>query len=163
MSVVSFSVQGLPGPQGSKVNLGHGRMVESSAKVRPWRQAVFAASADAYAGPLLQGPVDVKVLFRFPRPKSHYGTGKTARAKTLEGEIKKDAPNWVISHSAGDLSKLLRSTEDALSATCGGCVLHDDALIASVTAAKRYCSAEETPGAVITISQLREEQQPGIN
>ncbi len=161
MSVVSFSVQGLPGPQGSKVHM-NGHMVESSAKVRPWRQAVFAASADAYAGPLLQGPVDVKVLFRFPRPKSHYGTGKTARAKTLEGEIKKDAPNWVISHSAGDLSKLLRSTEDALSATCGGCVLHDDALIASVTAAKRYCSAEETPGAVITISQLREEQQPGI-
>jgi hypothetical protein len=68
-------------------------MVESSAKVRPWREAVKAA---APAGPpLLDGPVLAGMVFTMKRPAS---------ARKLQ----------VVPSTRPDLSKLVRSTEDAI-------------------------------------------------
>jgi crossover junction endodeoxyribonuclease RusA len=57
MEGVAFTVRGLPAPQGSKRHVGGGRMVESSANVKPWRADVRAAAEDAMNGHLpFDGP-----------------------------------------------------------------------------------------------------------
>ena len=72
--MIKFSVYGLPGPQGSKrfvgkSKSGRGIMVESSAKVRPWREAVKWAAMQAGAR-IPDGPLWVSMVFTLPKPKS---------------------------------------------------------------------------------------------
>jgi crossover junction endodeoxyribonuclease RusA len=89
----SFYAIGTPAPQGSKRHVGHGIMVESSKQVRPWREAVKAAAFGA--GCCLDGPLCVAMVFTLPRPKS---------ARRVD----------VSPFRTPDLSKLARSTEDAI-------------------------------------------------
>ena len=39
MTPITLTVRGLPAPQGSKRHIGRGVMVESSKRVKPWRDA----------------------------------------------------------------------------------------------------------------------------
>lgn len=113
MSSLSITVYGEPAPQGSKkfvgVIAGHGVLVESSKKVKPWRQDVVAAAIDARgtASPL-DGPLSVRMVFTLPKPKS----------------APKRRRSWP--DKKPDVSKLARSTEDAL-VTAGA--IADDARI----------------------------------
>lgn len=126
-------VIGVPGPQGSKRHVGHGRMIESSAKVKPWRDAVAWACREAMAGaPPLSGPVVCQMVFVFPRPKS--------RKKTALHDRKPD------------LSKLIRSTEDAM--TTGG-VWEDDARVtAYLDSGKEYADTPAMKALGITSGAL---------
>jgi Holliday junction resolvase RusA-like endonuclease len=138
MHALTFTVAGMaPQPQGSKRHLGRGVMVESCKQVKPWRYMVTQA-AIATGVPLMRGPVSMSVVFLFQRPKGHYG------AKGL----KPSAPRFHMVRP--DLSKVLRSTEDALT----GVLYGDDARIVSTTAMKRYCTGQERPGAMITLIPL---------
>lgn len=142
---LEFRVYGLPAPQGSKRHVGHGVMVESSKKVKPWRQDVVQAALDAVRNHQdfapFTGPVAVRITFYFPRPKYHYGTGRNA------GILKPGAPQFQTANP--DLDKCVRSTFDALT-TAG--VWHDDNLAAEVTARKRF---DTLPGASIRLSPLQ--------
>ncbi len=135
---VEIRVIGLPAPQGSKRLIGHtkagrGILVESSAKVKPWREAVKYAAWDA-TRERLAGPVDVEMIFTLPKPRSAPKTRRT----------------WP--DRKPDLSKLVRSTEDAL--TDAG-VWEDDARVVRCVAAKvfprEHPDALVVPGAVIRI------------
>lgn len=132
MPVLSFDVKGVPGAQGSKRHVGHGIMRESSKKVAPWRSdvrdAALAAMNENDWRPLT-GPVTVDVTFYFPRPKSHYGTGRNTDV------LKPSAPATPTSRAHGDIDKLVRSTLDAL-VSAG--VLHDDSLVVNLYAYKRW-------------------------
>ena len=73
---LSVIVHGVPGPQGSKRHVGNGRMIESSAKVKPWRDAVVAAvGREMVRTGWVQatGPVSLGITFFLARPKGHYG------------------------------------------------------------------------------------------
>lgn len=104
--VFRLTVRGTPAPQGSKkyvgqTKTGRGILVESSAKVRPWRQDVKAAAEDQlglarYAVIPMDGPIIVRMVFTLPKP-----TSAPKRRRT-----------WPM--RTPDLSKLARSTEDAL-------------------------------------------------
>lgn len=148
MSIV-ITVHGTPAPQGSKRHVGNGVMVESSKRVKPWRDDVKAAAEewlDGHPGAPLTGPLHLAADFYFRRPKKHYRTGRHA------AELREDAPEY---HSqTPDLSKLIRSTEDAL--TDSG-IWADDALVAVVHAKKRWADAGSgtLPGAVIRVSEVR--------
>ncbi len=144
-TVVEFRVFGLPGPQGSKRHVGRGIMLESSPKVKPWRQDVMATSGRAYKGAVITDPVRLEVDFFFPRPKSHYRTGKYSDL------LRADAPLYAFSHKQGDLDKLLRSTIDALSFVTGGCVIRDDCLVVSISSTKQYANEVNPPGAAIKV------------
>jgi Holliday junction resolvase RusA-like endonuclease len=144
-------VRGDPAPQGSKKGfynpkLGRVMLVEDSKKVAPWRQEVLAAALEARAGgPTLDCPVAAEMVFTSTRPKSHYRSGRNAHL------LREGAPARPASKP--DLSKLLRSTEDALT-TAG--VYRDDALIVEyLRAAKVYAGEDrdalDSPGAVIRI------------
>jgi Holliday junction resolvase RusA-like endonuclease len=139
---ITFVVVGLPAPQGSKRHVGNGVMVESSKAVKPWRQDVkHAALLKVPNGWDRSGAMALTVSFRFRRPKGHYGTRG----------LKPSAPVWNVSGRCGDLSKLVRATEDALT----GVVWDDDRQVTTTAACKRWCIGEEPAGAVITVVRLR--------
>lgn len=139
MTTRRIRVYGTPAPQGSKRHVGHGVMVESSKKVKPWRAAVTAEAAQHEP---LHGPVALTLTFYLPRPRGHYRTGKYAH------ELRDSAPRDPAVKP--DLDKLLRSTLDAL--TDAG-LIDDDARVYSLTARKRYADDAERPGALITIGR----------
>lgn len=138
-----ITVHGLPAPQGSKRYVGHGIMIESSKHVKPWREAVkhaalLARPAAADDGIIYHGPVDLDITFCFLRPKSHYGTGRNAHI------LKESAAVSVIRKP--DLSKLIRSTEDALT---DALIWRDDSQVVHITASKRYADMQ---GATIRVT-----------
>lgn len=138
---MTITVYGIPGPQGSKRFVGHakngrGIMVESSAKVKPWREAVKWAVREN-AAERITGPLRVSMVFTLPKPKS---------APKLRQTWPDRKP---------DVSKLVRSTEDAL--TDAG-AWDDDARVVECFSAKRYPGegpdAMEAPGVVIRIERI---------
>ena len=143
MKELEFRVVGLPAPQGSKTLTRYGGLMESSKRVKPWRQDIIHAALEAYSGKPFDEPVSVTVTFVFPRPKSHYGTGKNAKF------LKKNAPYFCTSKKNGDIDKLCRSTFDALSVSSGGSVIMDDSLIVAVKAWKRYAIFSDACGGAI--------------
>ena len=134
--MITITVYGMPAPQGSKRHVGNGVMIESSRKVKPWRQDVVAA-AIACGKMLPDGPARVSMIFTLPKPKSAPKTRRTYPDRKP------------------DLSKLVRSTEDALTTAA---VWGDDARVVECSAAKRYpnegIDALDRPGAVIRIEAI---------
>lgn len=150
---ITITVFGLPAPQGSKRHVGNGVMIESSKKVKPWRQDVKHAAIDAtdtYVDwTILDGPLAVSMVFTFARPKGHYRTGRNAHL------LRDAAPSRP--HGMPDLSKIVRSTEDALT----GVVWHDDARVVEyVRLGKWYAGTDApdvlaVPGCVIRVWPLQ--------
>jgi crossover junction endodeoxyribonuclease RusA len=138
---LTFVVYGLPAPQGSKRSLGNGILVESSKAVRPWRTDVkHAALACLPPDWDTTTPMSLSIVFRFKRPQGQIG----------KRGVKPSAPQHNTSGRHGDLSKLVRSTEDAMT----GVVYDDDRQIVSMNVSKRYCSGDEPQGALITVTPL---------
>lgn len=130
-------VKGLPAPQGSKRYVGNGRMIESSKRVAPWRQAV--TDAIGIGATALDGPLFVHVVFTVAKPKSASKTRVT----------------YPITRSSGDIDKLQRSTFDALGDSG---IIRDDSQITRVSVSKVFPNEGEgslnEPGAVIRIWKL---------
>jgi Holliday junction resolvase RusA-like endonuclease len=146
MSIVSFNALGLPAPGGSKKAFRHrhtGKIVVVDAggkRTKAWRSIVAAAAREAMADlQMIEPPLMLCIEFRMPRPKSHLDR---------EGKLRAGAP-WVPM-VAPDLTKLLRSTEDAMT----GIVYRDDALIVEQHIHKAYALDEYT-GARITVCTIR--------
>lgn len=142
---LSFHVPGCPQPGGSKkgfVNPKTGRVIitEDASRNREWRSLVVMAARQAHQGPPMEGPLHLVVNFHVTRPKGHYRTGKNA------SELRAGAPRFPTSKP--DLTKLLRSTEDAL--TDAG-VWRDDAQIVTQYVTKRYAPKA---GANITVEEI---------
>ena len=147
-----IDVIGTPAPQGSKHGFaikrggqytGKVATVESSKKVRPWRQDVKYAALNSIAlepsFKPLAGPIFIKVFFYLPRPKGHYRTGANAHLlRDAAPPRPAGRPDW---------DKLLRSTFDALSEAGIWC---DDAQVTDVLGGKRYAD-ERQPGADIEV------------
>jgi Holliday junction resolvase RusA-like endonuclease len=130
-------VVGVPAPQGSKafkgMRAGKPILVESSRKVAPWREAVERAARARIAltgWVTLDCPVRLDVVFLLPPPKT------MPRGRTMPTTYP-------------DLSKIVRSTEDAL--TSAG-VWADDARVCDLRASKVYTTGRS--GARITVRAL---------
>jgi crossover junction endodeoxyribonuclease RusA len=118
-----FWVSGRPAPQGSKRHVGGGRMVEMSAAVGPWREAVRGEAQRLVTAPI-EGPVAVSLEFCLLKPKS----------------VRRSAPCV-----RPDLDKLIRAVLDGL--TMAG-MFGDDAQVTEITASKSYATIN---GAWITV------------
>lgn len=130
--MISYFVEGEPAPQGSKngfVKNGRVVMVESSKKVKPWREAVAWQTKATVTEPMTS-PVEIALVFHLPKPKSV--TRKWPSVKP-------------------DLDKLIRSTFDGL--TTGG-LYTDDALVIAVSASKQY--ATDRIGCQIIASEVQD-------
>lgn len=148
--MIEFVVYGTPAPQGSKRHVGHGRMVEqNAARIGPWRDAVRSDAAMAHGDAVaLDGELFVDMVFSFARPRSHYRTGRNAHL------LREAAPG----RPAGppDLSKLARSTEDALKDA--GVIVDDARIVEYGRLAKVYVDSDRDalnkPGAVIRVRPI---------
>ena len=137
--MTTFAVYGLtPAPQGSKRHVGGGRMVESSPRLKPWREAV-RQEALATGEPSTDQPVYIHLLFRFRRPKGHY---------SAKGELKASAPKSHITRP--DIDKLARSVLDGITGT----LIHDDSQVAFLVASKEYALPGELEGCQIEIRPI---------
>ncbi len=153
MTEIDLNVTGYPAPQGSKkawVNKATGRAQmreQSSDKIHLWRQDVKAAAQhwiDGYRdtvcdhdytpcpfcvwGPVAD-PIDATIWFYFPRPKSHFRTGRHAHL------MRDNAPAYPTTRASGDVDKLIRATLDAL---CIAGMFLDDAQVVHVDVWKIY-------------------------
>jgi Holliday junction resolvase RusA-like endonuclease len=140
---VYITVHGTPAPQGSKsfkglTPQGKPMLVESSLKVKPWREAVKLAALAALprSWQPLDEPLHVGIEFYLKRP--------TSSPKTLGYPMRKP-----------DIEKLERSTYDAL--TDAG-VWADDARVVSNHNLKLFAGPGadvlHTPGAYIVITPM---------
>jgi len=150
MTQLVIDVRGMPAPQGSKRHVGNGVMVESSKRVRPWREDVKQAALTALARTpewdRTHSHVSMVVVFSMPRPRSHYRTGR------WRDVLRDNAPS--MHGRMPDLDKLVRSTCDALSSAG---TWADDSRLCSVYAVKTYADTAvpgslETPGAHIVLT-----------
>lgn len=136
MPVLDIFVPGRPAPQGSKRHVGGGRMVEMSRHAPTWREDVRAGCMAVWgSSPPLDGPLVLEVEFVRARPASA-PKRRTPPASTMP-----------------DLSKLVRSTEDAI--TSAG-VWVDDARVVRCVSSKRCAEIGEAPGARIRIYRLED-------
>jgi len=161
---LTIVVHGDPAPQGSKAYKGHrlnaasGRvsavLVEQSKRVKPWRHRVHAAALTALRDyddwRPLDGPIAADMVFTVrtkPESRPVWWPKDTRWSKAF---------NWRPA-SSPDLSKLLRSTEDALTTARAW---KDDARVVEYgQLAKFYVGdphpdALDQPGAIIRLYTL---------
>lgn len=127
--MIKFLVPGVPAPQGSKRHVGGGRMIESSKKLKPWREAVRKVAAEHAPDTPLDCALRVSMDFYLPEPaRSRFGK-----------------------HPAGvpDLDKLARAVNDGI--TAGG-LWTDDSRVCSLHVRKHW--ATDTPGVRVTVEPL---------
>lgn len=119
--VVDFYVPARPRVAGNKMPRRHGGRIyiveQSHEETKAWKQSVALFGSQAYKGEPLDVPLEVWLIFFRPRPAVHWGTGRNA------GKLKRWAPERP--KGTPDLTKLARSTEDALT----GIVWSDDSRI----------------------------------
>lgn len=138
---LSFFVPGMPAQKGNLRRSPSGGVYETSKNYAPWRDSILYAIRESWqtdgGGALFTGPVRVDLVLRYPRPQSHYRTGRHA------GQLRDGAPLWKT--SAPDTDKLCRAALDAFTASG---VWRDDAQVALLSAVKQYA---HTPGMAVTI------------
>jgi len=117
------------------------RVVANNAEsLASWRSDV-AAAAHRHK----PAAVSLRCEFVFPRPLSHYGTGKNA------GKLKDSAP--VHYTKTPDLDKAVRGVADSIGDAVARVLLHNDSQIVSIYATKRY-QTDDFLGAIITVTAL---------
>lgn len=162
---LTLTVYGGPAPQGSKRYAGHRRsranglmkpvLLEQSTRVKPWRQRVHAAALAAIRDHPnwrpLDGPLSADMIFTVrtkPQSRPVWWPPGTPWTRHLD---------WRPA-SSPDLSKLLRSTEDALTTAQAW---KDDARVVEYGQLAKYYVDDPThpdaltePGAVIRLYTL---------
>lgn len=140
--VFSVFVPGTPAPKGSKrafVRNGKAFMLEMAHdRIKSWEVALQEAAMPLMRErrPFTDTPLSLSVVFGKRRPKGHTGKNGPTKQATL-------APL-----SPPDLSKLVRSTEDAWN----GLVWDDDSRIVRIYASKVWVDVGEPTGAAIWVA-----------
>ena len=111
-----------------------------------WRSDVARAALKARPdGWDKSAAVSLHCEFVFPRPMSHYRTGKYAT------QLKPSAPKHHT--KAPDCDKLVRAVGDSIGDAVAQVLLLNDSLIVSLFAIKRY-STDDFLGTIITVTAL---------
>lgn len=135
--LLDVTVPGVPRPQGSMRLLGavngQPRLRYSDTTIEHRNMAVVTLRDEWSGRDTLAEAVAVRCTFEFPRPRSHYGTGRNAST------LKPSAPRW--HGSTPDTDKLLRLVGDSL--VLAG-VLRDDSQITVMRGEKVWSDAGTT-------------------
>ena len=137
---ITYEIEGIPRPQGSKRHVGGGIMVESSKYVANWRAYAKLKAVEAMRDcQRITKPnaIQLLVVFGFDRPKKH---------STSKG-LRPDAPAYHT--STPDTDKLLRALLDSMS----GVVFEDDSQVAVIDVRKVYVKAAVT---IVTVRLVSE-------
>lgn len=105
-------------------------LTSDNPNLKDWRRVVADAASEVATGELFEGPIVLSLAFYLPRPKS--------------------APKSVLYPAKRpDLSKLIRSTEDALK----GVLWVDDSQVVDLLVRKRYAGVGGPAGVFVTIEE----------
>lgn len=143
--MITFRVPAVPVAQPRQrhraLSLPGGRVVTQNftpAKhpVQAFKATVRLAAQQAYAGPPLEGPILLRLVFILPRP----------------GRLRwKSRPMPRVRHTAKpDIDNLAKSVKDALS----GRVWRDDSQVCGLVASKWYAAGDEAPGVEVEIQPI---------
>lgn len=143
--ILTFDVPGIPQPQGSTkafINKKTGRPIitSSNRNLKPWRAAVAAAAAQemrSIGNETATASVSLMVMFRFPRPVSHYGKKGLLPSAPSKMRVRPD------------LDKLVRAIGDALK---DAGVYKDDSQVTEISAFKDYAPDAGSPGALVMVT-----------
>ena len=142
----TFRVLGTPVPQGSVKAFGSRVVANNEHALGSWRSDVASAAQRAKPADWdINAAVSLRCEFVFPRPQSHYGTGKNVT------KLKPSAPRYHV--KTPDVDKLVRGVADSIGDAVARVLLNNDSQIVSIYAAKRY-STDDFLGAIITITAL---------
>lgn len=123
---IAFTVYGVAQPAGSKtagVTKCARRFVrDANPASREWKRQVAQVAGASVAGELLEGALELSIVFYRVRPAGHYG----------KRGLLPSAPAYPTTKP--DTTKLLRAVEDALT----GIVWRDDAQVVEQTISKVY-------------------------
>lgn len=154
---ISFTVIGRPQQRGSKkvgfipsrsggVLTKNGRPIvvarDANENSKAWMDSVKLAAYQVYHGPLLSGPIELRVAFYFKRPQGHFGSGRNVSL------LKPSAPFYHA--QSPDLDKLVRCLGDALT----GVVWIDDRQVCKTYSERNW--TVETERAEVVIVQLEQ-------
>lgn len=140
MGPMIMYVEGVPAPQGSKRHVGNGRMIESSKKLKPWREQVSRQFREEFGEERqLEGAAVVRLAFVMPRPKS------TPKLRFV----------WAIKRPDGD--KLARAVLDGIT----GLAFKDDSQVVRLIADKRLAEIDEPTGVHICVREALPEDRIG--
>ena len=147
---IAFFVAGIPVHKGSAKGFvvknkvtGKSRAIitqDNRKDQLPWASAIAVGAQQHHQGDLYRGPVKLSLWFVFPRPKSHYGTGKNKDVVRSTASM-----HHIIKP---DMDKLLRCVKDALTAV----VWVDDCQVCEY--GRMGKSYGEKPGVYVTIDEL---------
>ena len=136
--LIEFRVPGVAAPQGSKKAFrtrgGRIALVESCARVKPYRATVALAARAALVDVPTNGTVGVSIAFTFIRPASHYNAKGVLRAGAATHPGKPD------------IDKLCRAVLDSLT----GIIYADDSQVVSLVATKAYGNTAESRISIYT-------------
>lgn len=154
--ILDTFIEGRPAPGGSKTAMPVRRKdgsyveknrrlilnyVESSKYVAKWRKAVADQAMAVYREPVLKGSVGLFLMFYLVRPQAHWN----------KYDLKPSAPRDHLQKP--DLTKLLRSTEDALT----GVIWKDDCDIVRTAVGKDWTKNIEDQGAHVRVYDLTDQ------
>lgn len=152
MKTCAFFVPGTPCAKGSMRGfvLHRTRRVrlvpDNKPKLLLWTSIVRKFASEVWNEPPTRDAVIVRLDVWFPRPKSHYGTGRNA------GVLKASAP---ASHrQKPDWDKVVRGILDALTDV----VYRDDCQVAGTPGLKMWASEECPPGVRVCICTMTESE-----
>lgn len=141
----AFTVVGTPKGQPRPrafARAGHIRMYDPGT-AEGWKSAIADAAQDHIPPEPITAAVALSIALVFPRPKSHYRTGKHANKR------KDSAPFWVATKP--DIDNCAKAVMDALTELR---FWRDDALVVKLTITQRYQGNIHRPGALIMIQEL---------
>ena len=143
METIEIVVYGAPKgqPRPRAFSRGGHASVYDPGTAEGWKGQIAIAARPFRPAAPWEGPVRVSIVFRFARPKSHYGRKKG------EQHLKIDAPRY---HTAKpDADNLAKAVLDALT-TLG--MWRDDAQVCQLDTLKVYADSSQDAGAVIEIA-----------
>jgi crossover junction endodeoxyribonuclease RusA len=136
--VITYEIEGIPRPQGSKRHIGGGVMLESSKYVANWRAYAKLKAVEAMRTvQRIEKPhgVQLEVAFVFDRPLKHF---------TKKG-LRSEAPKYYT--IVPDADKVLRALLDSMS----GVVFGDDSQVCVLSVSKTYGKA---PTTIVRVSKV---------
>lgn len=143
MSFLTLTIKGEPKAQPRVKAASRGSFIQiyTPGNAKAWKKLVREAAIKARQSmnEWLEGPLQVDMQFRMPRPKKHY----------LRGVLRKNAPRWHTKKP--DKDNLEKAVMDAL--TDAG-LWKDDSLVCKGDVEKVFADVPEIVGCTVIISKL---------
>ena len=144
MKSLTLTIPGVPIAQRRPRFARSGKFVTTYSDQHTEAGKFLLAAREQAGGVFLEGPLSLEVICAFPRPKSHFGTGKNA------DKLKASAPKYHVVKP--DLDNCIKFIKDCLNSE----VYKDDSQICQINrTVKDYVEEGQQPYTWIKLTELK--------